>query len=198
MEKDIERADLGAEMGKIARDPISEKGWERAGVEDVKFINIETKKVRRNDGSVKTFERVRHGGAAVIIPVAEDGKVLLLKQYRPAVDAWLYELPAGTIENGEKPRECAARELEEETGFAAGELKELFSSYSSPGWSTEMHHFFLARGLRRGKRHLDEDEMLEVEEFTADELRRMIGDGRIADGKTLQGILYYLENIAPQ
>ena len=198
MEKEFNGAGLGAEMGKVVRDSTSGKGWKKAAAGDAKFLDLETKEVGRGDGTVRAIERVRHGGASVIIPVTDDGKVVMLMQYRPAVDAWLYELPAGTINKGEKPRECAARELGEETGFVAREVKELFSSYSSPGWSTEMHYFFLARGLRQGKQHLDEDEMLEVKEFAPEELREMIGDGRIVDGKTVQGILYYLQGLAPQ
>jgi ADP-ribose pyrophosphatase len=182
-------------MGEILRDSGISRGWERAGSGDARFLNIETKRIRRRDGSFKTFERLRHGGVAVIVPVAADGKLILLRQYRPAVGAWLYELPAGLIERGERPRECAVRELEEETGFTASEVKELFSSYSSPGWSTERHYFFLARGLGRGKQRLDEDERLTVKALAADELQRMIRDGRIIDGKTIQGIFYYLQEI---
>lgn len=198
MEKELGKTGQGNGIGEVLRDAESDKGWKKASADDVRFLRLETKKVRRKDGSLKTFERLKHDGVAIIVPVAGDGKLLMLRQYRPSVGAWLYELPAGMIEKGERPRDCAARELEEETGFSAGELKPMFSSYSSPGWSTEMHHFFLAQGLRKGKQHLDEDERLTVAAFTAGELKEMIKDGRIIDGKTIQGIYYYLNNLAAE
>ena len=123
MEKEIEGSGRAAEIGEILRDAkASDKGWRKAREGELRFIPIETKTIRRGDGTTKTLERVRHGGAAVIVPVTDDGKVVMLRQYRPAVGAWIYELPAGTIEKGEKPARCAARELEEETGLVAGEV----------------------------------------------------------------------------
>jgi ADP-ribose pyrophosphatase len=197
MERNFEGGGRAAGIGEILRDArISGRGWRKAAEGELRFIPVETKTIVRGDGTTKTLERVRHRGAAVIVPITDDGKVVMLRQYRPAIGAWIYELPAGTIEKGERPARCAARELEEETGFAASEVKELFSSFSSPGWSTEIHHFVLARGLRKGEQNLDEDERLKVEEFTVGELRKMIADGRIADGKTIQGIYYYLQNVA--
>ncbi|VVB76935.1 RNA pyrophosphohydrolase [uncultured archaeon] len=172
----------------------SKNGWRKASASDVNFLRIETKKIGRPDGTTKILERVRHDGAAVIVPITASGEVIMLRQYRPAVDAWLYELPAGTIEKGEKPVDCGARELKEETGFSANEVKEIFSSYSSPGWSTEKHYFILARGLTKGKQRLDADEKIGGEQFTTRHLQEMINDGRIVDGKTIQGICFYLQN----
>jgi len=141
----------------------------------------------------RTVERelVLHPGAAVILPVVRPGVILLLRHYRHAVGGVLYELPAGTLEPDEAPETCAARELTEETGHRAHSLRKLTSFWSSPGILRENMHLFLAEGLEEAEQHLDEDEMLETEEVPLTDALEMIRDGRIADAKTIVGILYF-------
>lgn len=147
--------------------------------------------VKLPDGSSVERELVLHPGAAVILAVVRPGVILLLRQYRYAVGANLYELPAGTLDPDETPRQCAARELAEETGFRPGLLRKLVSFYSSPGILTETMHLFLASRLQRTRQNLDEDERIEVEQVALADALDMVKLGRIADAKTLVGILYF-------
>ena len=119
---------------------------------------------RLPNGAAMNMHVVRLNGGAVIIPV-HGSKLVLERQYRPAIGRWLYELPAGLIEKGEEPIEAARRELKEETGFTAASIEHAFSSYSSPGLSDEIVHFFIARGLRKGKRHLEKHEIIETRDI---------------------------------
>lgn len=135
-------------------------------------------------------ELVLHPGAVVIVPLVRPGVLLLLKQYRHAVGDELYELPAGTLEPDEPPETCAARELVEETGFRAASLRMLTSFWSSPGILREKMHLFLAQDLEQTGQDLDADEMIEVQEVTLQDAIEMVRDGRIADAKTIVGILY--------
>jgi ADP-ribose pyrophosphatase len=141
-------------------------------------------------GRTKYFDAILHPGAVAIVAVDGD-RVLLERQYRPVVGEWLYEIPAGTLEPGEKPEETARRELEEETGYRPGWLRRLIEFYSSPGMSTEKIIVFLAGNLSRGEQRLEEDELIEVKWVKLDEALEMIRDGRIKDAKTLIGLLYY-------
>jgi len=146
--------------------------------------------VRLPNGRDVERELVLHPGAVVIVPLLRPGVILLLKQYRHAVGGELYELPAGTLEPDEPPEACAARELVEETGFRAAWLRDLTRFWSSPGVLREKMHLFLARGLERTRQDLDADEMIEVQEVTLKDALEMVRDGRIADAKTIVGILY--------
>jgi ADP-ribose pyrophosphatase len=132
-----------------------------------------------------------------IIPILSDGRILLVRQYRYAVGKELLEIPAGTIEAGESPQECAVRELSEETGYEAERMKELTRFYTAPGYSSELINIFVAEGLKSGSRNLEEDEEIKVEAFKPDEILNMISRHVIEDGKTICGILYlnYKENI---
>ena len=137
-------------------------------------------------------EKVVYRGAVVIVPVEGD-RLLLIRQYRPVVGEYLYEFPAGTLEPGESPEECALRELEEETGYRASILEKLGSFYSSPGYSTEVLHAYLATGLKRGSARPDEDEEIEgIVTFGVEELLRMVRDGEIKDAKTVTAFTLYL------
>jgi ADP-ribose pyrophosphatase len=141
----------------------------------------------------KTVEReiVLHPGAAVVVPVVRPGTIVLLRQYRPAVGADLYELPAGTLEPDEPPEACAARELTEETGYRASSLRKLASFWTSPGILRERMHLFLASGLTRASARPDEGEMIEgIIEVSLEEARAMVRDGRVEDAKTIVGILF--------
>ncbi len=142
-------------------------------------------RVRFEDGREAVREVVRHTGAAVILPELPDGRLVLEEVFRHAAGGWMVEVPAGTLEEGEAPEACAARELEEETGYRAGTLRFLGSWYPSPGILDETMHLFHATGLVATKASLDEDEFLEVLPVTRAEAAAMVRDGRIKDGKTL-------------
>lgn len=131
---------------------------------------------------------VRHPGAVAILPVLPDGRIVLVKQYRYAAGRKLLEIPAGTLEPGEKPLECARRELREETGYKAGEMVNLMSCFMAPGYSSEAIHFFIARDLREVGKDLEPDE--EIERLTLKEAVNKVEENAIEDAKTMIGILY--------
>ena len=137
----------------------------------------------------RTFrDIVDHPGAVAIIPILPDGRVALVRQYRYAVRKSLLELPAGTLEQGESPVDCARRELREETGYEAGNIEKLISFYTAPGYSSEMIHIFLARNLTEVGAEAEMDENIEVEPMELDEILRLIDENIIEDAKTMCGI----------
>jgi ADP-ribose pyrophosphatase len=145
-------------------------------------------KVVLPNGHVTQRDIVRHPGAVAIVPLLNDGRVALIRQYRYATGKMLLEIPAGTLETGEPPLECAARELREETGYEAEELESLLSCFMVPGYSDEVLHFFVARGLKAvgDDPELDEDIILET--YALDDVRKMIRENVIEDAKTIVGI----------
>jgi ADP-ribose pyrophosphatase len=149
--------------------------------EMVEFTGADGKRIRR--------EVVRHPGAVVVLPVMDDGRIVLIRNHRASVDQELWELPAGTLAAGEEPAACAGRELEEETGFAAGRLEPLGRFYTSPGLSDELMWAFLATGLRHVGQRLEEDERLTVHVMGLDTVREMIERGDVVDGKTILTVL---------
>ncbi len=141
-------------------------------------------------------EIVEHPGAVAIIPILDDGKIIMIKQYRYAVKRELIEIPAGTIENGEKPEECAYRELIEETGYIAGEIFKIAEFYLAPGYSEEVLYLFIARKLvKRGEARLEIDEKIgDVIVVSLNEAIEMVGRGEIRDAKTICALYYLLLN----
>ncbi len=137
-----------------------------------------------------TRELVVHPGAVVIIPFVNKNKILLLRQFRYAVKGDLWEIPAGTLEPGERTLICAKRELEEETGFKAKNWKLLTRFFPAPGISDELMTLYAAGALSAGHKNLDHDEWIEHSEVTLDQALRMIRSGKIRDGKTIAGILW--------
>lgn len=154
-------------------------------------FNVKAGMIKLPNGSTTFREVVEYRGAVAIIPVLREDEIVLVKQYRPTIKKWIYEVPAGTLEEGEDPRECAKRELEEETGYTPQRLEELFAFYTSPGYSTELLTVFLAEDLKPGKQKLEEDELLNVEAIPLSKVLEMIFKGEIVDGKTITSILYY-------
>ncbi|MCW3979091.1 MAG: NUDIX hydrolase [Candidatus Bathyarchaeota archaeon] len=134
---------------------------------------------------------VRHPGAVAIVPLLPDGRILLVRQYRYAAGKNLLEIPAGTLEPGEDPFECAKRELREETGFEAGELRGLLSCFMAPGYSSEVIHFFAARDLREVGAEQEPDEAIENEALELGEILEQIRENAIEDAKTIVGILTF-------
>ena len=141
------------------------------------------------NGHVTKRDVIRHPGAVAIVPTLGDGRVALIRQFRYATGKTLLEIPAGTLEQGEPPLECAARELKEETGYEAQELEPLLSCFMAPGYSDEVIHFFVARGLRVVGDDPEDDEEITMESYSLEEVRRMIVDNVIEDSKTIVGIL---------
>ncbi len=132
---------------------------------------------------------VQHRGSAVMMPVDEKNRILLVRQYRLAARKFLWELPAGTVDPGEKPLQTARRELIEETGYRAKKWTRLAEFYPSPGFLTEKMTIYLATGLTAGEAHPMDDERIETRWFTAREIDAMIGAGKIMDAKTNIGFL---------
>ncbi len=146
-------------------------------------------KVELPNGHVTQRDIVRHPGAVAIVPILGDGRVVLIRQFRYAAGKTILEIPAGTLELGEPPLECAVRELREETGYAAKELEPLLSCFMAPGYSDEVIHFFVARGLSVVGDDPEDDEEITLEFHRLEEVRRMIADNVIEDAKTIVGIL---------
>jgi ADP-ribose pyrophosphatase len=134
---------------------------------------------------------VRHRGSAVMMAVDAKNRVMLVRQYRMPADKFLWELPAGKVDEGEKVRETAKRELIEETGLRAKKWKKLVSFYPSPGYVEEKMTIFLATDLKQGESQPMEDERIETRWFTKKELRELIASNRIQDSKTMIGFLYW-------
>ncbi|HKC96099.1 MAG TPA: NUDIX hydrolase [Nitrospira sp.] len=149
-------------------------------------LNIDT--VTLPNGVTIDLEIVRHPGAAAVVPLKENGTVVLIKQFRHAAGGFIYEIPAGKLHPGEDPKNCAARELEEEIGYQAGKLDLLSSIFTAPGFTDEVIHIYKATGLTKGQQQLDRDEVLEIVEVPLQEAIEMIRDGSIRDAKTMVGL----------
>jgi len=149
-------------------------------------LNIDT--VTLPNGFTVDLEIVRHPGAAAVVPLKDNGTVVLIKQFRHAAGGFIYEIPAGKLHPGEDPMHCAARELEEEIGYVAGRLELLTSILTAPGFTDEVIHIYKATGLTAGRQQLDRDEILEVLEISLEEAIKMIKAGTIRDAKTIVGL----------
>ena len=141
-------------------------------------------------GSIVDLDIIEHHGSVILVPVDEEkGLVYFVRQYRHAAGQEMLELPAGTLEAGEAPEACAAREIREETGMAAANLKEIGAFYLAPGYSTEYMHVFLATGLRHDPLQPDADEFLSVEALPLGEALKLAKDGQLPDAKSLAALL---------
>jgi ADP-ribose pyrophosphatase len=160
-----------------------------------KIISLDSDTVRFPDGSVGEMDMIRHPGASAIVPfvsdaTGDDPQMLLIRQYRYAADQYLYEIPAGRLDPGEDPSDCAQRELREETGCTARGMDFLFTMYTTPGFTDERIHLFMATGLERGETAHEADEFMTVETVTLSRALRLIEQGEIKDAKTALGILF--------
>jgi ADP-ribose pyrophosphatase len=149
-------------------------------------LNVDT--VRLPNGETIELETIRHPGAAAVVPVKDDGTVVLIRQFRHAASGFIYEIPAGKLHPGEDPLDCAARELEEEVGYRASSFQLLSSIYTAPGFADEVIHVYQATGLTKGRQQLDRDEVLDVIEMPLGEAVDKIADGTIRDAKTIVGL----------
>jgi len=142
-------------------------------------------------GKIKRDIITKHSDAAAILVIKDDGNVVFVRQYRHAVGAEVLELPAGIVDAGETPLECAVRELEEETGLIAGKMELMLKFYTSVGFCDEAVYIYLASELSQGTQNFDEEERIELEEYPFDTAVEMIFDGRIVDSKTIATLLAY-------
>jgi ADP-ribose pyrophosphatase len=159
-----------------------------------RVISLDVDEVRFPDGSMGSLEMVRHPGASAVLPMLgadeDDPEILLIRQYRYAADGYLYEVPAGRLDAGESPEECAHRELLEETGYTAQRVEKLFTMFTTPGFTDEKIHLFLATGLVAGESKREADEFLELVPTRLSRALSMVERGEIQDSKTALTVLY--------
>ncbi|HLB83077.1 MAG TPA: NUDIX hydrolase [Gemmatimonadales bacterium] len=160
-----------------------------------RVVRLDVDTVRFPDGSTGELEMIRHPGAAAVVPCASDPPgadptILLIRQYRYATGGELWEIPAGTLDPGEDPEACARRELLEETGVTAARLQRLTSIWTTPGFTTEVIHLYLATGLTTGEPSRERDEFIEVVPQPLSRVLELIRDGELRDAKSVVAILY--------
>lgn len=156
-----------------------------------KIVNLDVDTVRLDSGRTVVREVVRHPGGVVAIPVLDDGKLLLVRQFRYPLQKFILEFPAGKLDSNQPPLETIMRELEEESGYRAGSIEYQFSFYTTPGISDEIIHFYIARNLMPVSQRLEEGEHITLESYSADECLEMVRTGEIADGKTILALLWF-------
>jgi ADP-ribose pyrophosphatase len=164
---------------------------EKQVIYDGKKVRLEVHHLENEEGKRVRREVCVHNGAVVILPFVSADRILLVRNYRYSVGQYLLELPAGTLEKGEMPMNCAGRELQEETGYLAGRMKTVGNFFSSPGILTEKMHAFAAFDLKKTQQALEEGEEIEVQEVGLDEAIEMIHFGQIQDAKTICTLLMY-------
>lgn len=153
-----------------------------------KIVNLRVDQVKLPSGRISAREVVEHPGSVGVMPIDKDGKVILVRQFRYPVGEVLWEIPAGKLDPEESPEDCARRELEEETSYFARRLEKIVSFYTSPGFSSEMLHLFLATDLTPGTGQPDDDENIRTYHLSQETVGRMIENGKIRDAKTLLGL----------
>lgn len=168
---------------------LSEKTIEKEVVFEGRIITVRKDKAELGDGSIAPRELVIHSGGVCVVPLTDDNKVIMVRQFRYAFGEPLLEIPAGKLEKGEEHRSAALRELEEETGAKCTSFEYLGVCYPSVAYLTEKIHMYLARGLSFGKAHLDEGEFLDVIRVPLDEAVEMVMRGKIPDAKTQIALL---------
>jgi ADP-ribose pyrophosphatase len=153
-----------------------------------KIIDLQLDEVSLPDGGTSYREIVKHPGAVAIIAITDENKLVLVRQFRKALEKTIYEIPAGKLDIGEEAETCARRELKEETGYHAEFLEKLNGFYTSPGFADEYIHLFEASQLTSGETSLDQDEFVECVELTFAECLEKIDSGEICDAKTIHAI----------
>lgn len=158
-----------------------------------KVISLDVDQVRFPSGTIGELEMIRHSGASAVVPLLDAGKadpaVLLIRQYRYAANGYLYEIPAGRLDPGESPGQCAKRELQEETGYSASNMIRLTTIYTTPGFTDEIIHIFVADGLTDGVASPEPDEFMEIQSVPLSQAIAMVHSGEIMDAKTALGLL---------
>ena len=174
-----------------------------------KFEKLEQKVVRTStileycdyemktpEGNIVHYDIMRHKGASAVVPVTDDGKILMVKQYRPAIDQITLEIPAGCRDSKEEPfRTAAMRELEEETGYRTENLSHLITITTAIAYCDEKIEVYVAKDLKPTQQRLDEDEFIDVEAYSLEELKRMIFEAEITDSKTIASVMAYADRM---
>jgi ADP-ribose pyrophosphatase len=156
-----------------------------------KIVDLEVDTVTLATGRNVIREVVKHPGGVVAVPVLEDGRLILIRQFRYPLQKYILEFPAGKLDSGQTPLDTIKRELEEETGYRADEMRFVTAFYTTPGFCNEIIHCFVATGLTQIGQRLEEGEHITVEKYPLEACLRMIESGEIADAKTILGILWY-------
>lgn len=177
-------------MLKKFHEPVLDESYVEGSNEEVfsgRLLKVQRDHVTLPNGNDTTREYIRHPGAVAIVPVLDDGRVVLVKQCRYPLGTLLWEIPAGKLDHGEAEDadECAKRELSEETGYDAAHWQRLISIATTPGFSDEIIHLYKAWGLQEYAQHTDEDEFIGVQVFSPEQLKKMIAEGELYDAKTL-------------
>ncbi len=158
-----------------------------------KYFSIEEKSFNSKDGSKSIYSYMKVGITVSILPILNDKKIILERQFRHALGRYIYEIPAGHGETGEDPETAASRELEEETGYKAGRIRFMFKAFVSPGFSTELLHYFVADNLKKTKTNLDKDEDIKIFEVSIEKALDMIKNNEIESAMSINSILFYLK-----
>ncbi len=154
-------------------------------------FDVEKKKVKLPNGNMMNLEMVHSREVVIVLPVLNRNTIIMLKQFRPVIGRWQYEFPAGLVDKGEKPIESAKRELKEETGFACGVIRELTSIFSTPGFSDEIVHVFVASKLKEGEQELEPAENLKVLQINLEKVLEMAKSGLIKDAHSIATLLLF-------
>lgn len=157
-----------------------------------KVISLQVEDVELPNGNVSKREIIKHPGAVAILALTDDDKIVMVEQYRKALEKTIIEIPAGKLEHGEDPVTCAKRELEEETGYDCKTMEWLISFYTSPGFADEIVHLYIAKGLEKKENaaSLDEDEFVNLMEITLEEAQAYLNEQRIYDAKTAYAVQF--------
>jgi len=174
---------------------FEEKTMKTENVYKGKMLNLRIDTVELPDKKYSKREIVEHPGSVAIVPITEDNEIILVRQYRKAVESNLLEIPAGKLEVNEEPKETAIRELKEETGIKAKKLEYITEFYTSPGFSNEKMYLFLAMDLSMDVLEPADDEYIEITKVKIDKLANMIKKGEILDSKTMIGIYMAMEHL---
>jgi ADP-ribose pyrophosphatase len=163
-----------------------------------RLVSLDIDTVTLPNGATIELEMIHHPGAAAVVPIKEDGTVILIRQFRHAAGGYIYEIPAGKLHAREDPKVCAERELQEEIGYKVACLELLASILTTPGFTDEVIHIYKGTGLSKGTQNLDHDEVIEIIELPLATAIAHIDDGTIRDGKTIVGLLMaYLRERVP-
>jgi ADP-ribose pyrophosphatase len=163
-----------------------------------RVVTLDVDTVTLPNGATVELEMIHHPGAAAIVPLREDGTVILIRQFRHAAGGYIYEIPAGKLHPAEDPKLCAARELQEEIGYRATVLELMASVLTTPGFTDEIIHIYVGTGLTKGKQDLDHDEVIEIIELPLEKALAQVKDGTIRDAKTIVGLqMAYLRDRVP-
>lgn len=161
-------------------------------------VDMYKDRIQLPDGREEYYDFIKHNGAAAVIPVMDDGRIIMVKQYRNAIDSYTLEIPAGKLDSIDEPPQVAAhRELEEETGYSAdiSDVKKIISLYTTVAFCNEKIDIYVAHNLKKTQQKLDDDEYIDVYMYTVEELKEMILQEKIVDAKTIAGLMSYFSTL---